>query len=63
MTTRWCWSVSAATPDANGCATTLPTVLGNRYDAFLWIGQTHALHPLHTRQIDMLEPETYPSGV
>ncbi|GGU26973.1 erythromycin esterase family protein [Lentzea flava] len=41
----------------------LPTVLGDRYDAFLWIDQTRALHPLHTPQIDTLEPETYPSGV
>jgi erythromycin esterase len=40
----------------------VPTVLGDRYDAFLWIDQTRALHPLHTRQIDTLEPETYPSG-
>ncbi|SER00079.1 Erythromycin esterase homolog [Lentzea xinjiangensis] len=40
----------------------LPTVLGDRYDAFLWVGGTHALHPLHSRQIDTLEPETFPSG-
>jgi erythromycin esterase-like protein len=39
------------------------TVLGERYDAFLWFDQTTALHPLHTRGVDVLEPETYPSGV
>lgn len=41
----------------------LSTVLGDRYDAFLWIDETRALHPLHARQIDTLEPETYPSGL
>ncbi|WP_434441661.1 erythromycin esterase family protein [Lentzea sp. E54] len=41
----------------------LPTVLGGRYDAFLWAGETRALHPLHPRHIDALEPETFPSGV
>ncbi|WP_406601989.1 hypothetical protein [Lentzea kristufekii] len=24
----------------------VPTVLGDRYDAFLWFAETHALHPL-----------------
>ncbi|MGM1064543.1 erythromycin esterase family protein [Saccharothrix sp. Mg75] len=40
----------------------VPTVLGDRYDAFLWLDRTRALHPLHTRRVDALEPETYPSG-
>lgn len=39
------------------------TVLGERYDAFLWFDRTTALRPLHTRRVDALEPETYPSGV
>ncbi|WP_158845986.1 erythromycin esterase family protein [Saccharothrix deserti] len=39
------------------------TVLGERYDAFIWVDQTTALRPLHTREVDVLEPETYPSGV
>ncbi|SDG65223.1 Erythromycin esterase homolog [Lentzea fradiae] len=40
----------------------LPTRLGGRYDAFLWFDETRALHPLQIRQIDTLEPETFPSG-
>lgn len=41
----------------------VPTVLGDRYDAFLWFDETRALHPLHVRRVDALEPETYPTGV
>lgn len=41
----------------------VPTVLGERYDAFLWIDETRALRPLHTHRVDAREPETYPSGV
>ncbi|MEU4769833.1 erythromycin esterase family protein [Actinosynnema sp. NPDC023794] len=39
------------------------TVLGRRYDAFLWFDETAALRPLHARRVDVFEPETYPSGV
>lgn len=41
----------------------MPTVLGDRYDAFLWIDETRALRPLHTHRTDTLEPETCPSGM
>jgi erythromycin esterase-like protein len=41
----------------------VPSVLGDRYDAFLWIDETRALSPLHPVHIDIREPETYPSGV
>ncbi|MFG2041063.1 erythromycin esterase family protein [Dactylosporangium sp. NPDC048998] len=41
----------------------VPTVLGDRYDAFLWFDLTEALWPLHTRRVDELEQETYPAGV
>lgn len=41
----------------------VPTVLGDRYDAFLWCDQTRGVHPLHTRGRDALEPETFPTGV
>jgi erythromycin esterase len=40
----------------------VPTVLGERYDAFLWLDETTALRPLPTRRVDALEPETYPAG-
>jgi erythromycin esterase len=41
----------------------VPTVLGDRYDAFLWFDESRAVSPLHTRHVDAHEPETYPSGV
>jgi erythromycin esterase-like protein len=41
----------------------VPTVLGDRYDAFLWFAETRALHPLRVSQVDALEPETHPTGV
>jgi erythromycin esterase len=43
----------------------VPTVLSQRYDAFLFLEQTAALHPLqevHARDESEV-PETYPSGV
>jgi erythromycin esterase-like protein len=43
----------------------VPTVLPLRYDAFLFLDETQALHPLHdvlTREEGEV-PETYPSGV
>jgi erythromycin esterase-like protein len=42
----------------------VPTLLPRRYDAFLFIDETKALHPLHMVSVDEKEvPETYPSGV
>jgi erythromycin esterase len=41
----------------------VPTVLGDRYDAFLWCDRTEALRPLHEIEEPDVEPETYPSGV
>jgi erythromycin esterase-like protein len=41
----------------------VPTVLGDRYDAFTWIDRTRALRPLRTDRADALEPQTYPTGV
>jgi erythromycin esterase-like protein len=42
----------------------VPTVLPQRYDAFLYLDQTQALHPLHLEIEDEHEvPETYPTGV
>ncbi len=42
----------------------VPTVLPNRYDAFLFIDESEALHPLHLAPYDTEEPpETYPWGV
>ena len=42
----------------------VPTVLGERYDAFCSFEETTALHPLHAGWAGAAEvPETYPSGV
>jgi len=43
----------------------VPTVLPRRYDAFLYLDRTSALHPLHdvTAREEGEVPETYPSGV
>jgi erythromycin esterase len=43
----------------------VPTDLASRYDAFLYLDETHALHPLHIspRAQPHEEPETYPTGM
>jgi len=41
----------------------VPTELGNRYDAFVSIDETEALHPLKHEEPEATEPETYPWGV
>jgi erythromycin esterase-like protein len=42
----------------------VPTVLPRRYDAFLYLDETHGLHPLHVPIRASGEvPETFPSGV
>ncbi len=39
------------------------TILPARYDAFLFIDETHALHPLHMQvSLDEELPETFPTG-
>lgn len=43
----------------------VPTVLPRRYDAFLYLDETHALHPLHEvlPHEEHEVPETFPFGV
>ncbi len=42
----------------------VPTSLSRRYDAFLYLDETTALHPLHlTPQASLEPPETYPWNV
>jgi len=42
----------------------VPTVLPRRYDAFLFLDETQALHPLHVpARAEGEVPETFPSGV
>jgi erythromycin esterase len=40
----------------------VPTVLGDRYDAFLYCDHTTALRPLHPVETADTEPQTYPTG-
>ena len=40
----------------------VPTVMSERYDAFLFFDRTHALVPLHPAEPDTAERETWPSG-
>jgi len=41
----------------------VPTILPMRYDAFIYLDQTEALHPLHIKPDGHQIPETYPFGV
>lgn len=38
----------------------VPSVMANRYDAFIYLDQTSALHPLHLQPHSEKIPETYP---
>ncbi len=41
----------------------VPSILPLRYDAFIYLDQTKALHPLHIKPDGHQIPETYPFGV
>ncbi|MEO9147131.1 MAG: erythromycin esterase family protein [Ginsengibacter sp.] len=41
----------------------VPTILPIRYDAFIYLDETRALHPLHIQPDGHQMPETYPFGV
>jgi erythromycin esterase len=41
----------------------VPTDLGRRYDAFIFLDETEALHPLHIEPEEAGAPDTYPWGV
>ncbi|WP_327582523.1 erythromycin esterase family protein [Nonomuraea sp. NBC_00507] len=50
-------------PERERWANYVPTVVGRRYDAFIWLDHTKALHPLHGEPWGDLEPETYPTAM
>jgi erythromycin esterase len=50
-------------PDRERWGNYVPTALGDRYDAFVWLDETQGVHPLRTGRTDATEPETYPAGV
>ena len=41
----------------------VPTILPLRYDTFIYLDETRALHPLHIEPDGQQVPETYPFGV
>jgi erythromycin esterase-like protein len=41
----------------------VPSVMPQRYEAFIFLDETEALHPLHIRPDGRQMPETYPWGV
>jgi erythromycin esterase-like protein len=41
----------------------VPTILPLRYDSFIYLDETNALHPLHIQPDGHQIPETYPFGV
>ena len=41
----------------------VPSILPKRYDAFIYLDQTKALHPMHLHLHDEKIPETYPFGL
>jgi len=41
----------------------VPSVLSKRYDAFIFLDTTKALHPMHMQPHDEKVPETYPFGM
>ncbi len=53
-------------PAREGYGNYVPTILPLRYDAFLYIDETHALRPLHLEPepgTDRELPETFPTGI
>lgn len=50
-------------PEVERFANYVPSVLPFRYDAFIFIDETHELHPLHIEPHGHQVPETYPWGM
>lgn len=50
-------------PEYEAFGNYVPTVLPDRYDTFLYLDETEALHPLHVEPKQLNPPETYPWGL
>lgn len=50
-------------PDRERYGNYVPTILADRYDAFIYLNTTRALHPLHIEPQITTPPELYPWGV
>jgi erythromycin esterase len=49
-------------PELESYGNYVPTILPKRYDAFLYLDETEALHPLHIEPEELNPPDTYPWG-
>lgn len=49
-------------PDNERQGNYVPSVMAQRYNAFIYLDETRALHPLHLKPHDEKVPETYPFG-
>jgi len=56
----WVW---CTTPAGKQYGNYVPTILPLRYDAFIHLDRTRALHPLHIRPHGHQVPDTYPFGI
>ena len=50
-------------PEFESYGNYVPTILPKRYDAFMFVDETEALHPLHIKPEEIKPPDTYPWGV
>jgi erythromycin esterase-like protein len=50
-------------PEHESYGNYVPTILPLRYDAFIYLDHTKAVHPLHIQPDGHQMPETYPFGV
>lgn len=41
----------------------VPSILPKRYDAFIYLDETNALHPIHIKPDEKQTPDTYPFGI
>ena len=51
------------TPENERFGNYVPSVMAQRYDAFVYLDQTTALHPLQTEPHNKKMPDTYPFGM
>jgi erythromycin esterase-like protein len=49
-------------PDRERYGNYVPSIMPQRYDAFIYLEETTALHPLHLKPHDEKMPDTYPFG-
>ncbi len=50
-------------PDMDYYGNYVPSLIAKRYDVFIYLDETQALHPVKTKSDDQLTPETYPWGI